>query len=129
MKPSCPSNRSFGLACGAVLAAVALAGWLIWHRPMPIVTASAGLVTLLAWLAPMLLMPFNRLWGRFAIRLGWLNNHLLLGIILYGLLTPLGLLLKLFRRNSWLQYRDTHVKSYFTPVQRQTDASTLTDLF
>jgi len=58
----------------------------------------AALFALSALIAPVMLAPVYRWWMRFAEILGWINTRILLILIFYLVVTPLGLVMRLFRR-------------------------------
>ncbi|MBF0340698.1 MAG: hypothetical protein HQL95_06990 [Magnetococcales bacterium] len=123
------SNRSFGLGMGVVLAGFALLEWWLHRRISWGLLAGGGVLAVLAWSVPWVLMPFNRLWGRLAWRLGEVNNALLLGLLFYILITPVGWLARLFRHDPLGLKFLPESATYLTPVFRQTDADTVRDLF
>ena len=88
------SDRSFGLTFAAVGAILGL--WPLWHGQAPrwwlLGLVLALIVVSLA--APALLAPFNRVWQRIGLLLHRIVNPLVLGIVFYGVVTPLGLFLR-----------------------------------
>ncbi len=44
--------------------------------------------------------------------LGWVNTRVILGIFFYVLLTPMGLVMRLFRADPMRRNRDRRAKSY-----------------
>lgn len=87
--PKLPSERRFGLVFS--LACLAAAGY-CWIRapqatlPLAAIGAALGLTGLLR---PALLTPLNRAWFRLGLLLGRIVSPLVLGLIFYGLLTPI----------------------------------------
>jgi hypothetical protein len=66
-----------------------------------------------AALVPVILVPFYAVWMRFAFALGWVNARLLLSLF-YGLLvTPMGLVARLFRRDGLDRRLDSAEESYW----------------
>lgn len=60
------------------------------------------------------LKPFYIAWMNLAFALGWINTRLLLCIIFYLVLTPTGLILKLFKKKDLLDNRiDINKTSYW----------------
>lgn len=57
------------------------------------------LLLLLTYFKPELLLPFNKLWMKIGLALGMVVNPLVLGVIFFGILTPVGLIMKLFGRD------------------------------
>jgi hypothetical protein len=45
------------------------------------------------------LLPLNKLWMRFGLFLGMIVSPIVLGIVFFGLFTPISLLMKLFGRD------------------------------
>lgn len=72
-----------------------------------------GLTLLVSIFRPSLLGPVHRVMARFARTVGWINTMVLLFIIFYGVFTPLGLVLKLFGRDSLERKWDREASSYW----------------
>ena len=122
--------RKFGLlfaGVGAVLASV------VWWKDVAwwwIPALGAGLFALSGLLAPSLLRPVYRPWMAFAGFLGWLNTKILLTLFFALVITPVGLVLRLFRRDLLEQRMGTSAESYWK--QREdtvTDKSRFENLF
>ncbi len=47
--------------------------------------------------------------------IGWVVTHLLLGVVFYGLMLPIGLLLRLFSYDPMRRRLETATESYWTP--------------
>ncbi len=88
-----PSARSTGLVLAA---AAALAAWGarhgLWLWPL---AATSALLAVLAWLKPAVLEPLNRAWFRLSLLLGRIMTPIVMGVLFYGLITPIGLLMRL----------------------------------
>lgn len=91
---------TFGLTMAVALALIALVR--IWRRGFGEIAVflliTAALFALMAFLAPYTLAPIHRWWMRLAEALGWINTRILLILIFYLVVTPLGLIMRLFRR-------------------------------
>ncbi len=74
------------------------------------VSISLILVTLMK---PDLLSPLNRAWCRFGILLQKVTNPILMGIMLYLLFTPIGLILRLFGKDILNIKLDKNATSYW----------------
>jgi len=111
--------RQFGLAFGLLIVVIfwGLVPWL-WDRPRPAWPLVAGAVIAglaLAW--PVAIYPLHRLWLPIARVLGIVNTWLLLGAVFFGILLPIGWVL---RRTGRLQYRtrfDPDAASYRIEVE------------
>jgi hypothetical protein len=109
-----PSERSFGLSVGT--ASILLAALLAWRgrERAAMVIAAIGVVLVLGGLvAPTALRGANRVWWRFATILGWINSRILLTVFFFLVLTPTGVVMRLFRRSPLRPVRtDTNWSGY-----------------
>jgi hypothetical protein len=87
-----PSNRSFGLTIGIILAAVAILP--LWNsRPPRWWAAATAAVLLLAGVfAPSALRWPNRLWMKLAELIGRITNPIITALMFYLLFTPVALI-------------------------------------
>ena len=116
-----PSNRKFGFFFTLVFGLVAFyfyANTLTsWFYFMTFVSAVFLLVSILR--ADMLL-PLNKLWMRFGFLLGAIVGPIVLGVIFFGIFTPIALLMRLFRRDELrlkLNNKISHWKWRSSPIQ------------
>lgn len=123
------SDRAFGLTFAVVFAVVAGIVWLLTGRvPLALAGTSAAFAAL-ALAGPVLLLPLNRLWRKLARGVGFVTNHLVLGIFLYVVVTPMGLMMRMFDRNPMKPDYEPEAETYFTPVRRNASEATFPDLF
>jgi len=83
--------RTFGLMVGGIFALIAL--WPLFFRSeeprlWAIILAGLLMVPALAW--PKSLRPIYQVWMVIGEILGRINTRIILGLILYGLFTPIG---------------------------------------
>jgi O-antigen/teichoic acid export membrane protein len=84
--------RSFGLMVGGIIAAIGL--WPAVFRgddPRLWALVLASLLMIPALVLPMSLGPIYRGWMAVGYVLGWINTRAILGVIFYGLFTPIGI--------------------------------------
>jgi hypothetical protein len=80
-----------------------------------IVSMLIGLVfPIMAFLAPVVLIPFYRLWVKFGGLLHLVMTPLILGVVYFGVFTPIALIFKLMRRDA-LSRRMGQKDSYWEP--------------
>ncbi|MCP5158023.1 MAG: sxtJ [Gammaproteobacteria bacterium] len=106
--------RRFGLTVGAGLSMLfgVLLPWL-WDGAYPFWPwLAAGVLVLTGGLKPSWLRPLHRGWMRLALALGWLNTRLLLGVVFYGFMTPLGLILRWAGKDPLTRRFDSKADSY-----------------
>jgi len=107
------SNRSFGLVFAAVFAIIGLlplvsgGGLRLWAL------VCSGGTLLIAFTAPSVLAPFNRLWTKFGLLLHRVVNPVVLGIMFFVVLTPTGLLMRALGKDPLRLKFDKAAKSYW----------------
>jgi hypothetical protein len=108
-------GRKFAFTVG--LAFLALAGVSRWrgHHWPPIVLVTLGAVLLIAGtLVPSRLGPVQRSWMGLAHAMSKVTGPIFLGVVYFGVLTPIGLLMRLFGRNP--MKHSARDGSYWFPV-------------
>lgn len=107
------SERAFGLVFAGVFLLVAL--WPLLERGSPRVWAFAiaAAFALLAFVAPQVLAPLNRLWFRFGELLHRIVSPVALGVIFFGVITPYALVMRLFGRDELLLRKRSVRDSYW----------------
>jgi hypothetical protein len=123
------SDRKFGLMFAAVFSVIAVVGWFFFDVILEWALIVAVGFTVVALALPGVLLPFNRLWGVFAERLGRVMNFLLLGLFFYLFLLPIGFIIRLSGRDPMHRNLDPKAKTYFSPVTRHSDEDTFRDMF
>ncbi|HXX74375.1 MAG TPA: SxtJ family membrane protein [Nitrospiraceae bacterium] len=93
--------RDFGLVVGGILVVIGL--WPLMFRGQSLRLWAFGLGVVLMALGavlPMLLAPVHKVWMWIGHVLGWINTRILLGIVFYGLVTPIGLMFRLIGKDT-----------------------------
>jgi hypothetical protein len=119
-------NRRLQLA-GALLPALFLGGGLAATRGVPPAAVAggaaavgvAGAITILA--APPLGRKVYRGWMLAAVPIGWTVSHLVLAIAYYGVLTPIGLAMRLVGRDPMQRKFDRDATTYWIERPRESD--------
>ncbi len=90
--------RRFGLTVGLGLAAVAAISRYRGHQLVPLAIASfAAVLLLLALVQPRLLAGVKKAWMGFGAVLGWINTRIILTCLYVLVVSPLGLIVRVFR--------------------------------
>lgn len=107
------SERSFGLVFATFFGFVAL--WpLVSGRPLRMWALGVALVFLAAaFIAPRLLAPLNRLWHRLGLFLHHIVNPVVMALVYYGSVVPLGLILKARNKDLLRLRRDPEAQTYW----------------
>jgi hypothetical protein len=87
-------NFGFLMACALLM----VGGWLWWKSTAiwPYVLGAAALLAVISFAAPMSLKPFYRVWMVIALIMGWVMTRVVLTLVYYFVLTPIGLLGRVF---------------------------------
>ena len=93
------SNRSFGIVFFIVFLIIAIYPLInngdlrIWSLTISIIFFILGLIN------SRLLTPLNKLWFRFGILLGKFISPIIMGVIFFVVVTPIGFLLRIFGKD------------------------------
>lgn len=108
-----PTDRSFGFTFAVVFALAG--GWLWWKSSragLPMLGAAA-VFALLAIIVPRVLRPLNIVWMYFGALLNMIVSPVIMGIIFFGVFTPVSLFFKLTKRDSLRRKFDGKLASYW----------------
>ena len=106
------SNRSFGIVFFVVFFLISIYPLInnesirIWSLVVSLIFLVLGIIN------SNVLSPFNKLWFKFGILLGKIISPLVMGIIFFFVVTPIGLLMKFFKKDL-LNLKFNNKKSYW----------------
>jgi membrane protease YdiL (CAAX protease family) len=109
------SDRSFGIIMAAFFGIVAL--FPLLHAPLSsirwwaLALAVALLASALLWTAP--LRPLNRLWLKLGLLLSKVVSPIVLMVLFYATVTPIGLLMRATGKDPLRLHRDVAAASYW----------------
>lgn len=108
---------------------ISLIYWLV-RRELPVWSLAAAMTLgLFALAVPGLLWPFNRIWtATFAKLLSFLMTRITLLVMFFGILSPIAILMRIFGRDN-LALKKRGQESYFVPVETDTTAESLVEVF
>ena len=119
--PKPPSERSFGLLLTAVLAILGAWPLVSGDHPRIVLFLAAAIAALVTMLKPAWLRPFNIAWYKFGLVLNRIVSPIVLGLLFYLIVTPVGLAVRLLGKNL-LQRRRPDGPSYWlarAPIEPQ----------
>ncbi len=96
--------RSFGLLVGGIVSVIGL--WPMLFRgesPRMWAVGAGGLLIALGGILPRSLVHVHKGWMLVGHVLGWINTRILLGIVFYGLITPIGIIFRLTGKDTMRQ--------------------------
>ncbi len=106
------SNRSFGIVFCVVFVIVGLWPLMSGEAPRWWSLAIAAVFLLLAFVAPAVLAPLNRLWTKLGLLLSKIVNPVIMAILFFIVMTPIGLMLRLAGKDP-LRLKDSNASSYW----------------
>jgi hypothetical protein len=107
------SDRGFGYVFAGFSALVAALSFYKGGTHWPYWLAAAAMFALVAFYRPSLLAPLNRLWTKLGLVLFAVVSPLVLGIVYYGCITPVGWLMRLSGKDPLRLRFEPERKSYW----------------
>jgi hypothetical protein len=121
------SDRSFGLVFAAVFALAAFLPLLrAPHQPRWWAAVIALTLALVAVLWPKRLAVLNRVWLRFGLLLHSIISPIVLALLFYGAIVPIGLLKRMFGKDSLRLQSDRAANTYW--ITRDSSESALSSM-
>jgi hypothetical protein len=107
--------RKFGLTTGAIIV-VLFAFFFPWVFDMAAMPMwpwiAAGILSVPALLMPSLLRPVYATWMKIGHAIGWVNTRIILGVLFYVLVLPMGLIMRLFGKDPMAREMNKSISSY-----------------
>ena len=95
-----PSNKKFGFFFSGVFVVIGAYFYMENSLAATYSFFTSGLLFLVVTLVRAdVLLPLNKLWMRFGLLLGMIVSPIVLGVIFFGLFTPISILMRLFGRD------------------------------
>jgi len=112
--------RKFGITMGLVFL---LFGGFSWWRGKDYyfyLLGLSGAFLFLALVTPSVLKPINKMWMTLAILMSWVMTRVILSILFYLGITPMGILARLFGKDFLaIKFDKRGVNSYWIPREKQ----------
>jgi hypothetical protein len=107
------SNRAFGWVFVTVFLIIALWPLVSGGAPRWWLLIASGVVAVVTIAAPVLLTIPNQLWLRFGLLLHRIVSPVVLAIMFYGVITPMGVLMRAFGKDPLRLRRSGSAQSYW----------------
>jgi hypothetical protein len=111
--------RKFGFTVGTVLLLVGIVLYLIGKSSSVVFGGIGILLILFGLILPNILKPLNKIWMTLAVILGWFMSRVILFILYYVIITPIGIFLKLIGKDFLHLKIDKSSKSYWEPREKK----------
>jgi len=110
------SERSFGIVFAVVFLIIGL--WPLKNGLDPRMWALiiAGLFLAIAFIMPKILAPLNKLWFKFGLLLHKIISPIVMGILFFLTVTPIGIIMRLLGKDLLNQKLDKEADSYWIPI-------------
>jgi hypothetical protein len=111
--------REFGFVmAGGLTLIFGIVGPWLRHHPAPTwLWLLNSVLVLLALLAPRSLDPLERFWLRLGLLLGAINSRVLLSVLFYGVVTPMGAVMRSRGHDPLRRQLQKNVNSYRLPAK------------
>ena len=123
------SERSFGFVFAVVFLIVALWPLVNDFTAWPLIrwwaVAVAAAISAIAVVRPTLLRPANQVWLRFGLLLHRITNPIIMAVLFFGVVTPFGVIMRMFGKDPMRRRFDTNASSYWIPRESGNDATIL----
>lgn len=113
IKTSKKEIRSFGITFGIIF--LIIAGFLYYHEKysFQLFIYLASSFFCLGFIFPIVLKPFYIVWMIFAVILGWLMTRVIISLLYYIIITPIGLFLRIIGKDLLDLKEQKNKKSYW----------------
>jgi predicted acyltransferase len=117
-KPDKKELRKFAITISVALGV--FGGLVLWRKGQAgLILLAIGVVIFLAGLVwPKSLALLHKAWMALALALGFIMSHIILALVYYVVLTPIGFIMKIVRRDPLELSFDRNAESYW--IKRQT---------
>ena len=107
------SNRSFGLVFAGVFLVIGAGPLFFGHSIHLWSLLLSAVFAVLALIAPAVLAPLNRLWTKFGLLLHKIVSPVVLGIMFYLVITPMGAVMRLLGKDPLRLRKDRDAATYW----------------
>ena len=111
------SDRSFGIVFAVFFALLGLSPLWKHHPVRPWALALSGLFLIISTLRPAWLHPLNQTWIRLGLLLGRVVNPIVMGLLFFIVVAPIGIILRLLGKDPLRLSLDATLHSYW--IDRQ----------
>jgi hypothetical protein len=123
LKTGTPELRKFGLLVGGVFTVWSILAWARSKGYYPYLLVPGALLIVFGAVWPRALQPVYIGWMSVAFVFGFIVSHLILGLLFYLVITPIGLVARLSGKDFLGSRRDPTARSYWIPRERRGPAT------
>jgi len=108
--------RKFGITIGVALALVGSILYWFSNEIWPYLFGVSAIFLLSGFFYPRVLAPVEWVWMKFARILGFITTSIILAVTFYLVITPIGLIRRIFGKDPLSLRFDKKTESYWTPI-------------
>ena len=123
------SNKKLGLTLSILILFIFFVIRYVFNAHQDWLILLAGLLAALAMIKPSLLLPINLVFTAITSKIGYLNNHILLGLFFLIVVLPVACFMKVIGRDSMCRKFSKSDNSYWAKIERNADKTTILDMF
>ncbi len=105
--------KKTGFTVGIVLIIISFILWWFEKESFVYFSGIGGIFIILAYISPTLLKPFHKLWIGLSLVLGFVMSRIILTVLFYLIVTPIGLLAKVVGKKFMPLGFDKNVSTYW----------------
>ena len=121
--------RQFGLMVGGIFLLIGLWPFVWRHEPVRLWAVVPGTVLVAAGVAiPGILQQIYKGWMFVGHVLGWINTRIILGVLFYGIITPMGVVMKMTGRDPMRRGFEPDAQTYRV-IRQPRPASHMKNMF
>ena len=110
--------REFGITIGIVLILITLIALFFFKKPLNIkLLVIAGFFAGFGVFFPIVLKPLQKIWMGFSIIIGFFMSRVILSMLFFLVLTPIGLIMRLFGKDILDQKLDKNADTYWHDIK------------
>ena len=114
--------KNFGITIGLMLFVIAVFLFLNNKDSFKIFFYISGFFFLTGLATPSSIKPIYLIWMAFSLILGWIMTRVVLSILFFLIITPIGFIAKIFRKD-FLDMRRGNQHSYWNPRIRESEVN------
>jgi len=93
------SLREFGLTVGGILVILGIIALLRHKGSYPYLLIPGAALVIFGLVFPVALLPFQKAWMAFAVVIGYFMSRVILTVLFYAVITPIGVVTRLFGKD------------------------------
>jgi hypothetical protein len=110
-----PSDRNFGFTMAAVFGLIGAWGLYKASSHWPIWLSVAAVFAIVTLVRPQSLGPANRAWLKLGLLMYKVVNPVIMAILFFGMILPIGVLMRMFGKDFLRLARDQQASTYWLP--------------